>query len=110
MSEMSEEEYENGFYLAVVGDGDEGEPIRVQDGKWYSIGCADPHDMASVLIIEELDVTVPTKAERDEQERKEAEEEAWEARARQISYDEYCILFYRRHGRYPGHRFWTPRP
>jgi hypothetical protein len=101
---------EDGFYIAVVGDGDEGEPIRVQDGKWYSIGCEDPHDLSSVLIIRDCDVSVPTKAERDEQARRDADEDVWEARVRQESYDRYRELYYRRHGRYPGHRRWPARP
>jgi hypothetical protein len=109
MADDTDDQYENGFYLAVVGDGDEGEPIRVQEGFWYSTGCADPHDMASVLIIRELDVSVPTKAQRDERAQKEAEEEAWRASLRQVSYEEYRVLYYRRHGWYPGHRRW-PAP
>lgn len=107
------EDYENGFYLAVVGDDDTAEPIRVQDGQWYSVGCADAHDLGSVEIIRELDLTIPTRAQREQRARQEADEDAWEERMeviRQANYEVYRREFYRRHGRYPGHRRWGAHP
>lgn len=92
---------ENGFYIAVVGDGDEGEPIRVQDGKWYSVGCEDPHDLSSVLIIAPLKMPyVPTKAERKEEARMDA--------LRESNYQEYKRQYRKKYGRDPGHRRWQP--
>ena len=98
---------ENGFYLALVGDGDDAEPIRVQDGQWFSVGCADPHDMGSVLIVRAVSTIVPTREQLRKMARSEAEQEAWEAsmkKLRETNYDAYRRKFYQRHGRYPGHR------
>ena len=96
------EEIANGFYSAVVGDSTEAEPIRVQDGKWYSIGCADPHDLSSVEILDTLYMPhVPTKSERNEATR-------W-AKLREENYREYARQYRKKWGRDPGHRRW-PEP
>lgn len=93
------EKFEDGFYVAVVGDGDEGEPIRVQDGKWYSVGCADPHDLSSVFIIGPLKMGyVPDREARAEQAR-------W-AKLREENYQEYRRQYRNKLGHDPGHRRW----
>jgi len=97
------EKVEDGFYIAVVGDGDEGEPIRVQDGKWYSVGCADPHDLSSVLIVGPINLGfVPTREQRAEQERI--------SRLRETNYQQYRREYRKKYGRDPGHRRWPKDP
>jgi hypothetical protein len=91
--------YQNGFYLAIIGDGNEGEPIRIQDGYWYSIGCADPHSLDSILVWEELDTRVPNREQR--------EAKAADERLRETNYRLWRERYYKRYGRYPGHRKWN---
>jgi hypothetical protein len=88
---MDKTEISNGFYMAYVGANTKSEPVRVQDGFWYSTGCADPHSLDSLTVVEQLQ---PDELDTRTDAQKEAD------------YERYRKNYIRWHGREPGHRRW----
>ena len=104
------EQIQNGFYIAVVGSSEEAEPVRVQDGQWFSVGCNDPHSLDSIEIIKALDLSIPPRSQREEAKRRSDERRAWldkNAELRERNYDRYREAYRRKFGWYPGHRRWA---
>ena len=92
--------YENGFYMVVVGDDDGvAEPVRIEDGFWYSTGCADPHSLSSIRVVEKLDTATTSNAELAEQRAN--------AEFRQRDYDGWAKAYKKKYGVSPSHRRWT---
>lgn len=100
MSKLPELPYENGFYMAVIGDNDGfAEPVRIEDGHWYSTGCADPHSLNSIRVVQALDTKTATNA-KIEADRKDEE-------LRQRDYEKWAKAYRKKYGRAPGHRRWA---
>lgn len=96
---MTDAALRNGFYIVLVGSNTEAEPVRIQDGKWYSCGCEDPHELSGVEILHVLEIAGEGARTRHYDPRTPEERERDYQKSRQEHE--------KRTGRKPGHRRWS---